>query len=273
MTHIAYNGSPLSRSATLSTTTPPIKYDRDHIHSRVGDTLEIYMMGATASVRCLVPFFSAALLDDLWRLFNNNRFQGSAFIWLGCAGKFGVFQTGGHLMHMVQNRSERGLRSYGEKCIRLVKAMLNHQMPTTALVTATCFGGGLESALCCRNFIATPTAILQFPEYNFKAFPGMSGRLFANELTVQCLDTLNEGGLVRGPLALHRPLPYALVGGILKDGDPPIVGDKAIKELVNSALDKEVAEWVERMARLLADPVERRTIEARGKLQERITRA
>ena len=251
-----------------------IRYDRDHIHSRVGTTLEVHMMGATASVRCTVPFFTAALLDDLWRLFNFNRFQGSAFIWLGCAGKYGVFQTGGHLMHMVDNRGERALKVYGEKCIRLIKSLLNHPMPTTAIVTAGCFGGGLESALCCRNFLATAEASLQFPEYNFKSFPGMSGRLFGNELTINCLDTLNEGGLIRGPLALHRPLPLALVGGILKEGDPPIVGDKAVKDLVNQALDQEVAEWVERMGRLLADPVERRTIEARAKLQERlVTRA
>jgi hypothetical protein len=247
-----------------------ITYDRDNLHFRVGSTLEVHMMGATAAVRCTVPFFTVELLDDLWRLFNNERFRGSACIWLGCAGQYGVFQSGGHLMHMVENRSERALASYGEKCIRLVKSLLHHPMPTTAVVTAGCFGGGLESALCCRNMVATPDASLQFPEYHFKAFPGMGGRLFGNELTVQCLDTLNEGGLVRGPLALHRPLPLALVGGIMKEGDPPIIGDRAVKTLVNQALDGEVAAWVVRMGRLLADPVELRTIEARAELQARL---
>lgn len=244
-----------------------IRYARDHLHARVGRTVQIHITGGSAAVHCTVPFFSTEQLEDLWRLFNLERFRASAFAWYGCNTGRGIFSTGGHLQHMLDNPSERGLRSYGDMCTRLIKALLNHPHQTTAVVSGGCYGGGLESALACEHFIAGPYASLQFPEFHFNAFPGMGGRLFADELTEACLDELNEGGIVRGPVSLHRTLPRALVDGATEE---PITDETVIRRVVDAALDRERDEWVERMSRLVADPVERRKLEIRAKFQERM---
>jgi len=228
----------------------------------------VHITSGSASVQCTVPFFSTELLDDLWRLFNIDRFRASAFAWYGCNTRSGIFQTGGHLQHMLDNPAEKALRSYGDRCTRLIKALLHHPHPTTAVVAGVCYGGGLESALACRNFVAGPGATLQFPEFNFKAFPGMGGRLFADELTEACLDELNEGGLVRGPVSLHRPMPHSLVDGVT---DVPVDAAMA-RRIIDATLDSEREAWVERMGRLIADPVERRSLEIRARVQERMNR-
>lgn len=51
----------------------------------------------------------------------------------------------------------------------------NLNIPVIAAINGACFGGGLEIALACHMRVASPKALLAFPEANHGLIPGLGG--------------------------------------------------------------------------------------------------
>lgn len=92
---------------------------------------------------------------------------------LTAAGKK-IFAAGADIPSLLNLDYEGGLARVQETR-RLYSKIANLEKPTIAAINGTCFGGGLELALCCDIRIAADHVKLGFPEVNLGIMPGVGG--------------------------------------------------------------------------------------------------
>ncbi len=93
----------------------------------------------------------------------------------------------------------------------------NLPIPTIAAMSGYALGGGLELALVCDIRIASPNAVVGFPEINLGIFPGAGGTQRLPRLigVSRAKEMIFQGKLVKADQALH----YGLINEI---ADNPI---------------------------------------------------
>ena len=84
------------------------------------------------------------------------------------------FAAGANIPSLLNLDPESGLKRVQETQ-RLYSSLANFEKPTIAAINGTCFGGGLELALCCDLRIAADHIKLGFPEVNLGIMPGAGG--------------------------------------------------------------------------------------------------
>jgi enoyl-CoA hydratase len=85
-----------------------------------------------------------------------------------------IFAAGANIPSLLELKPENGLIRVRETK-GLYSKISNFGKPTIAAINGTCFGGGLELALCLDLRIAADHAKLGFPEVNLGIMPGAGG--------------------------------------------------------------------------------------------------
>jgi enoyl-CoA hydratase len=93
------------------------------------------------------------------------------------AGGEDVFSVGADvgLFEEAQEWTTAEFRSNSRVLGRAFDGIETMEKPVLAAINGTCVGGGLELALACDVRIASPDALLGFPEHNIGLIPGLGG--------------------------------------------------------------------------------------------------
>ncbi|HOX42751.1 MAG TPA: enoyl-CoA hydratase/isomerase family protein [Myxococcota bacterium] len=134
----------------------------------------------------------------------------------------------------------------------LLELIANAPVPVVALVRGSCLGAGLEIALACHFRLATPNALLGFPETDHGLLPGLGGVLASLGVMprARALELVLSGRLVRGEEAAAFGL---LVDRCVPAGRLEAEGEELLHGLVASrsaSLVHEVVQAVQRATRL-----------------------
>ncbi|MEK7692036.1 MAG: enoyl-CoA hydratase/isomerase family protein, partial [Bdellovibrionota bacterium] len=101
---------------------------------------------------------------EIRRIFFSGR--GKAFV-AGADIKF--------FLDAIATKDWRKIRSFTEEGQWIFSAIAESPKPTIAFLNGLTLGGGLELALACQYRIATPRALLAFPETGIGIYPGLGG--------------------------------------------------------------------------------------------------
>ncbi len=115
-----------------------------------------------------------------------------------------------------------------EQFHRLFYTMADLAVPTAALVSGQCLGGGLELALMCNFIFADQSARLGQPEINLAVFPPVASVLLPMKLGQGRADDMLLSG---ASLSAERAERWGLVNAIYPD---------------RAAMEAGVAEWVQK---------------------------
>ena len=88
----------------------------------------------------------------------------------------------------------------------ILESLNRATVPIVAAIRGSCLGAGLELALACHFRIATPTALLGFPESQHGFLPGMGGTVFSHQNLAfpAIIDLVLSGRCLLGPEAQER---------------------------------------------------------------------
>jgi enoyl-CoA hydratase/3-hydroxyacyl-CoA dehydrogenase len=94
------------------------------------------------------------------------------------AGSGKAFIAGADIRFFVRNIESRSIdriARFTERGQNLLRAMSACAKPVVARVHGLALGGGVELALACHHIVATPKAVLAFPETGIGIYPGLGG--------------------------------------------------------------------------------------------------
>ncbi|WP_339911965.1 3-hydroxyacyl-CoA dehydrogenase NAD-binding domain-containing protein [Symmachiella dynata] len=157
-----------------------------------------------------VNSFSRATLEELRDLLvhvrNEDAIQGVAF----CSGQPGNFIVGADVTEMKDLDGEdaaREMSQFGQKVFDQLAAL---KVPTVALISGACLGGGLEFAMACKYRLADkhPKTQLGLPEVMLGLIPGWGGTVRLPKLIglIDALPMMLTGKMLNGYQARSKGL-------------------------------------------------------------------
>jgi 3-hydroxyacyl-CoA dehydrogenase/enoyl-CoA hydratase/3-hydroxybutyryl-CoA epimerase len=158
---------------------------------------------------------SQAMLEELDRLIaeikRNSAVRGVMFV----SGKSGSFIVGADVAEMksMSGGTEAAeLSKLGQRLFEQLEAL---PMPTVALISGACLGGGLEFAMSCRYRIADDHAktLLGLPEVKLGLIPGWGGTVRLPKLVglIDALPMILTGRMLSGRQARSKGLVHDMV--------------------------------------------------------------
>ena len=175
---------------------------------------------------------SKAMLEELERLIaeirRNAAVRGVMFV----SGKSGSFIVGADVTEMktMSGGAEAAeLSKLGQRVFELLETL---HVPTVALISGACLGGGLEFAMSCRYRIADDhvKTLLGLPEVKLGLIPGWGGTVRLPKLVglVEALPMILTGRMLSGRQARSK--------GLLHDMVPiealPFVGEDLLRVVI-----------------------------------------
>ena len=181
-----------------------------------------------------VNCFSRATLEELRDLLvhirNNDSIQGVAFR----SGQPGNFIVGADVVEMKDLEGEaaaREMSQFGQMVFDQLEAL---KVPTVALISGACLGGGLEFAMACKYRLADDASKTQLglPEVMLGLIPGWGGTVRLPRLIglIDALPMMLTGKMLNGFQARSK--------GLVHDVLPTEGLDNAGKQVLKSGLPK-----------------------------------
>lgn len=174
---------------------------------------------------------SKGMLEELERLIAEIRRDAAVHGVMFLSGKPGSFIVGADVTEMksMSGGAEAAeLSKLGQRVFELLETL---HVPTVALISGACLGGGLEFAMSCRYRVADDHAktLLGLPEVKLGLIPGWGGTVRLPKLVglVEALPMILTGRLLSGWQArskglVHDMVPVEalpLVGGLVAKRD------------------------------------------------------
>jgi 3-hydroxyacyl-CoA dehydrogenase/enoyl-CoA hydratase/3-hydroxybutyryl-CoA epimerase len=208
-----------------------------------------------------VNVLSRSALLELAALVNHVRsLPGLAGV-LFSSGKSGNFIAGADVTELKDLRTPEAALEISGLGQRIFADLERLQVPTVALISGACLGGGLEFALACRYRIAADDrkTLLGLPEVKLGLVPGWGGTVRLPRLIglPQALPMILAGGSLNGRQARNK----GLVHDVVPPEALPAVGEQIVRTLAG-ARDRRAAE--EALFRPKKQPRWRKTIERSG---------
>ncbi len=124
-----------------------------------------------------VNSFSQATLEELRDLLVHIRNNGNIRGVLFRSGKSGNFIAGADVTEMKDLEGEAAAREISQLGQKIFDQLAAVKIPTVALISGACLGGGLEFAMACRYRLADESSKtkLGFPEVKLGLIPGWGG--------------------------------------------------------------------------------------------------
>ena len=175
---------------------------------------------------------SKAMLEELERLIaeikRNSAVRGVLFV----SGKQGNFIVGAdvtEMKSMTGGAEAAELSRLGQRVFEQLEAL---HVPTVALISGACLGGGLEFAMSCRYRIADDHAktLLGLPEVKLGLIPGWGGTVRLPKLVglLEALPMILTGRMLSGRQARSKGLVHDLVPVEAL----PFVGEQLLRTVV-----------------------------------------
>jgi 3-hydroxyacyl-CoA dehydrogenase/enoyl-CoA hydratase/3-hydroxybutyryl-CoA epimerase len=133
----------------------------------------LYLDVANRNVNVLSP----AVLGELKQAFDCVEQQGSIGLLLIRSAKKGGFIAGADIHELAQIQTAEQASALSELGQRIFERLANLRVPSVAIISGACLGGGLELALACdyRVVIDDPKTQLGFPEIELGLIPAWGG--------------------------------------------------------------------------------------------------
>lgn len=205
-----------------------------------------------------VNALSRGALEDLQKLIQRVRGDASLKGVIFKSGKPGNFIAGADVHELKDLRDNKdakdaahALSLFGQTVFQELKKL---KVPTVALISGACLGGGLEFALACRYRIADdqPKTLLGLPEVKLGLIPGWGGtvRLPRQVGLLAALPMILTGKQLNGSQARSR--------GLVDDVVPPEALDHVGRTIIETGaapIQSRRARWPSKLTRrLLATP-------------------
>lgn len=179
-----------------------------------------------------VNALSKVMLEELERLIAEIRRDSAVRGVMFLSGKPGNFIVGADVTEMKTMASGTEAAELSKLGQRVFEQLETLHVPTVALISGACLGGGLEFAMSCRYRIADDHAktLLGLPEVNLGLIPGWSGTVRLPKLVglVDALPMILTGRMLSGRQARSK--------GLLHDMVPvealPFVGEQLLRTVV-----------------------------------------
>lgn len=158
---------------------------------------------------------SKAMLDELERVIAEIRRNAAVRGVMFLSGKSGSFIVGADVTEMktmTGGAEAAELSKLGQHVFELLETL---HMPTVALISGACLGGGLEFAMSCRYRIADDhvKTLLGLPEVKLGLIPGWGGTVRLPKLVglVEALPMILTGRMLSGRQARSKGLVHDMV--------------------------------------------------------------
>ncbi len=158
---------------------------------------------------------SKGMLDELQRLIAEIRRDAAVRGVMFLSGKPGSFIVGADVTEMktmAGGAEAAELSKLGQRVFELLETL---HVPTVALISGACLGGGLEFAMSCRYRIADDHAktLLGLPEVKLGLIPGWGGTVRLPKLVglIEALPMILTGRMLSGRQARSKGLVHDLV--------------------------------------------------------------
>lgn len=199
---------------------------------------------------------SKAMLEELERLIadvrKNPAIRGVLFI----SGKRGSFIVGADVSELKSLTSSTDAIEISKLGQRVFESLESLHIPTVALISGACLGGGLEFAMSCRYRIADDHAktLLGLPEVKLGLIPGWGGIVRLPKLVglLEALPMILTGRMLSGRQARSK--------GLIHDVVPvealPFVGEDLMRTVIQrgsaqSFFRRPHRSWLARLTELL----------------------
>jgi 3-hydroxyacyl-CoA dehydrogenase/enoyl-CoA hydratase/3-hydroxybutyryl-CoA epimerase len=175
-----------------------------------------------------VNAFSVAVLDELASLIATVRRDPTIRGVVFKSGKAGSFIVGADVNELKDMRGAETARALSQKGQAIFKELADLPVPTIALISGSCLGGGLEFAMACTYRIADDDrrTLLGLPEVLLGLIPGWGGTVRLPQLVglEDSLGMILTGEMVNGRQARSK--------GLVHDCVPPEALDHVADEII-----------------------------------------
>lgn len=206
--------------------------------SRRGDdgVLEVVLDVPNRSVNA----FSQAVILELGTLLDEiERDRGLKGV-LFKSGKPGTFIVGADVEEMKDITGPDQARAFVERGQRTFERLCRLKVPTVALISGPCLGGGLEFAMACRYRIADDSrkTVLGLPEVRLGIVPGWGGtvRLPQKVGLIKAIQMITTGQMLNGR--------QAKAAGLIEDFVPPEAMEQAGRRLLDQPPKPPKRSWI-----------------------------
>lgn len=177
---------------------------------------------------------SKGMLEELERLIAEIRRDSAIRGVMFLSGKPGSFIVGADVTEMKTMSGEAEAAALSKLGQGVFAQLESLHVPTVALISGACLGGGLEFAMSCRYRIADDHAktLLGLPEVNLGLIPGWGGTVRLPKLVglVEALPMILTGRMLSGRQARSK--------GLVHDMVPvealPFVGENLLRTVIKS---------------------------------------
>ncbi len=162
-----------------------------------------------------VNAFSVAVLDELAELIGTIRRDPTIRGVVFKSGKPGSFIVGADVNELKDLRGAEAARAISQKGQKIFQELAELPVPTVALISGSCLGGGLEFALACTYRVADDDkkTLLGLPEVKLGLIPGWGGTVRLPRLVgmMRALPIILTGEMVNGRQARSMGLVHDCV--------------------------------------------------------------
>jgi 3-hydroxyacyl-CoA dehydrogenase / enoyl-CoA hydratase / 3-hydroxybutyryl-CoA epimerase len=162
-----------------------------------------------------VNAFSVAVLDELAQLISTVRQDPTIRGVVFKSGKGGTFIVGADVNELKDLRSAETARAMSQKGQKVFKDLSELPVPTVALISGSCLGGGLEFSMACTYRVADDDrrTLLGLPEVLLGLIPGWGGTVRLPRLVglEDALGMILTGEMVNGRQAKSKGLVHDVV--------------------------------------------------------------
>jgi len=162
-----------------------------------------------------VNALSRSALEELAYLLDHIRSQSDISGVIFSSGKPGNFIAGADVTELKDLTSKQAAKEISVFGQRVFQQLEDFPVPTVALISGSCLGGGLEFALACRYRIAddSPKTLLAVPEVKLGLIPGWGGTVRLPRLigVMNALPMILTGKMLNGFQARSKGLVHDAV--------------------------------------------------------------
>lgn len=149
-----------------------------------------------------VNAFSQAVIAQLDELIDRIEHESGLRGVFFQSGKKGSFIVGADVEEMKEIHGPEQARSFSERGQRVFERLARLRVPTVALISGPCLGGGLEFALACRFRLTDDSrkTVLGLPEVKLGLVPGWGGTVRLPRLvgTLRAVTMITSGQMLNG---------------------------------------------------------------------------
>lgn len=189
-----------------------------------------------------VNAFSRSVIEQLARVLDELERDMSVKGVLFRSGKPGSFIVGADVEEMKEITSPEEARQFSERGQRVFERLANLKIPTVALITGPCLGGGLEFAMACKRRLTDDSrkTVLGLPEVRLGIVPGWGGTVRLPKFVglVKAIKMITTGQMLNGRQAKSA--------GLIDDFVPAEALLEAGKKLIEKPPTAKKRPWFER---------------------------